>query len=448
MSLQDTIDRYPTVIDALRANPGGHPFPYPLWWTSWRDEQHAWAETAILFNQSFHMSDLFISGPDTLKLLSDTSVNRFDNFATGRAKQYVAVNEEGYLVGDSILVKLSDDLVTLAGFEYSLNWLQYHAQRGGYDVSFEREQNSDGSPHSKRLYRYEIEGPLAWQILQKAAGTPLEHIKFFHVGEITIAGRTVKALNHTMGGVPGQESTGLELFGPEEDTEAVVNAILDAGQEYGLKRGGALSYASTTAESGWVGGIVPAIYTSPSLADYRRWLPDGALENFNLGFTWGSYDPDSIEGYYLTPWDLGYGHIIKFDHEFIGRDALQKLADAPARQKAWLVWNEEDTRRVLADGELGTGPDAPKLLPWPMSPSWDRIELGGELVGFTQLSGFTVNLRGWVSVGSIATEHAVDGTEVELVWGDSDGGAGNPMTEPHTATRIRATVRLSSPIVR
>ena len=36
------------------------------------------------------MTDLYIQGPDALKLLSDLGVNSFDNFAVDKAKQFVA----------------------------------------------------------------------------------------------------------------------------------------------------------------------------------------------------------------------------------------------------------------------------------------------------------------------------------------------------------------------
>jgi glycine cleavage system aminomethyltransferase T len=445
MSLQDKIDRFGSPLEMLRASPTFSPFPYPLWYSTWREEQRAWHDTAILFDQSFHMSDLYITGPDALKLLQDTSVNSYAAFEPGRAKQYLAVNEEGYIVGDNILVRLSEEEVTLAGFEFSLNWLEYHAQAGNYDVSFSRDPNSQGQPGSKRLYRYEVEGPNAWKILEKAAGKKLDHINFFRTGKLPIAGHEVWALNHTMGGVPGQDSTGLELFGPEAEGPDVINAILEAGKEFGLLRGGALSYASTTAESGWVGGIIPAVYTSPGLRGYREWLPDTALENFSMALN-GSYAPAAVEDFYLTPWDLGYGHVIKHDHDFIGRSALESMATQPHRTKVWLEWNTEDTERVLVDSELDR-PDAPKLLTPPMTPVWDQILVNGSLGGFTQLAGYTVNLGGWTSVGSLDSELAEEGAEVELVWGDADGGVSNPMVPPHTQTNIRATVRLTSPVL-
>lgn len=451
MSLHDQIKKFGSPLEMLRNGPPfGHydSFPfYPVVHTNWRDEQRAWANTALLFNQSFHMPDLFITGPDAVRLLEETSVNSYKNFRLGLAKQYLAVNEEGQFVGDAIMVPLDENELVVTGVDYALNWLEYHAEVGKYDVKLHREPASWGRPEvDKRFYRYQLEGPNAWKILEKATGRSLDRIRFFHTGEIPIAGHVARALNHTMGGVPGQEASGLELFGPVAHTDAFVSAVLEAGEEFGLLQGGSLAYASTQAESGWAGGALPAVYTSPSLEDYRHWLPDTALESIGLGMRNGSFQPDTVEGYYTTPWDLGYGRNVKFDHDFIGRAALGRIAQAPPRQKVWLVWNPVDTTRVLVDAELDR-PNAPKPLEAPAMFSRDEIRKNGKLVGSTQFHGYTVNLKNWVSLASVSTDLATDGTEVEIVWGDVDGGAFNPRVPEHAPTTIRATVRTKSPML-
>jgi glycine cleavage system aminomethyltransferase T len=43
-------------------------YPYPPAYTNWRDEQRAWHDTAVLFDQSYHMVDLYIKGPDTFRV--------------------------------------------------------------------------------------------------------------------------------------------------------------------------------------------------------------------------------------------------------------------------------------------------------------------------------------------------------------------------------------------
>ena len=68
-----------------------------------RDEQEAWQKTAIIFDQSFHMTDYYFEGPDTYRLLSDLGVNSLKNFGPNKAKQFVACNYDGYVIDDAIL---------------------------------------------------------------------------------------------------------------------------------------------------------------------------------------------------------------------------------------------------------------------------------------------------------------------------------------------------------
>src|SRR3546814_2996260 len=44
---------------------------------------------------------------------------------------------------------------------------------------------------------------------------------------------------------------------------------------------------------------------------------------------------------YLSPWDLGYGPFVKFDHEFIGRAALEKMTQGPHRRKVTLALDRD-----------------------------------------------------------------------------------------------------------
>lgn len=444
MSLQTRMDGFTAPAQMLQVPlTRGRTFPYPLVHTNWRDEQRAWSEGAVLFDQSAHMTDLFISGPDTLRLLADTSINSYAGFGPLRAKQHVAVNPDGYVIGDSIIICLPDGSVNMAGFEYSINWVMYQAEVGDYDVTLSRDEASFVNAQGKRLFRYELEGPRARAILEDASSHPMPDIPFFRVGRIEIAGVEVLALNHTMSGVPGDESSGFELLGPAHATQTVIDAIAEAGEEYGLVRGGALAYISSLAESGWMGRLVPAIYTGDAMAAYREWLPETAMENFGMGMT-GSFHPDDVEEYYSTPWDLGYGRLVRFDHEFIGRPALEQMAGDPPRQKVWLEWDRQDTEALIIRSELSE-PGAPRLLNPPFTGNRDIVLSGDQAVGVTMSHAFTVNLGRWISLASVDTDQAVDGNTVEILWGDHDGGRSNPTVPDHAPMRIRATVSTTSP---
>src|SRR6266849_5540466 len=79
---------------------GAYVYPVvPSEFTNWRDEQRAWRQTAVLFDQSHHMVDLYIEGPDALKLLSNLTINSFAKFPVNRAKQFVACSYDGFVIG-------------------------------------------------------------------------------------------------------------------------------------------------------------------------------------------------------------------------------------------------------------------------------------------------------------------------------------------------------------
>ena len=92
------------------------------------------------------MTDLYIKGPDALRLLSDLAINSFENFAVDKAKQFVACNYDGYVIGDAILFYLDDDLLSLVGRPSAHNWVQYHCETGDYDATIERDERAAVNP--------------------------------------------------------------------------------------------------------------------------------------------------------------------------------------------------------------------------------------------------------------------------------------------------------------
>ena len=71
----------------------------------------------------------------------------------------------------------------------------------------------------------------------------------------------------------------------------------------------------------------------------------------------------NIEDYYVTPYEMGYGSFVKFDHDFVGRAALEKIAGSPQRKKVTLEWNRDDLLKVVASAfEEGTTDSRPKEL--------------------------------------------------------------------------------------
>jgi vanillate/3-O-methylgallate O-demethylase len=436
-SLEEKINAVGSPVEMARNSQIG-PYVYPkvaAEFSNWREEQIAWRETSALFDQSHHMTDLYIEGPDVIRLLSAVGVNTFENFQVNKAKQLVVCNPNGYVIGDGILFFLDENRVSLVGRPSAHNWVQYHAETGGYDVKLERDERTAVNPTGRRkIYRFQVQGPTAMQTLEKATGGPLPEIKFFNMGEITIAGHKVRALHHGMSGVPG-----LELFGPWEEGDDVRAAIVEAGRDFGLRQVGSRVYATNTLESGWIPCPLPAVFTGEDLKNYREWLPgDGYEATGSLG---GSLYSDDIADYYLTPHDLGYWPFVKFDHDFVGRDALEQMGDEPTRRKVTLAWNGEDVAHAM--GTLFEKGDPAKYIDLPLSnyATWpyDKVLHEGRIVGASTFSGYSYNERSMLSLAMLDVDVEL-GTEVVLVWGEEGGGSSKPVVERHVQTEIRTVV--------
>ena len=427
-------------VDMLRNSQiGAYVYPVvPTEFSNWRDEQRAWRESAVLFDQSHHMVDIYIEGPDAIKLLSDTAINSFAKFPVDRAKQYVPCSHSGHVIGDGILFHLEQNKLVFVGRAPCANWIQFHAETGGYDVNIVKDDRSPGNPKGKAVnrisYRFQIQGPNAWQVIEKLNGGPVPEIKFFNMGAINIGGRQVRALRHGMAGAPG-----LEIWGPYEEREEVRETIIATGKEFGLKQVGARAYATNTLESGWIPSPLPAVYTDERMKPYREWLKEDSYEaSGSLG---GSFYSDNIEDYYTTPYELGYGPFIKFDHDFIGREALEKIQDQPHRRKVTFAWNKEDVIKAFSslfeDGEHYKYFDLP--LSNYASASYDRVMHGDKRVGASMFSGYSYNERSMLSLGFVDAD-IKEGTELVLVWGEENGGSDKPTVERHRQIPIRVVV--------
>ena len=440
MSLEDLIRAAGNPVDMLRhSQTGPNVYPgVPPEFTNWRDEQEAWQKTCVLYTLSFHMADLLVEGRDAVKLLSRLGINTFKNLSPDRAKQFVPCSHDGYVIGDVIMYPLGENQFNLVGRIPALNWIAFHAETGGYDLKLSLDERSAArpDPFNRKSYRFQIQGPAAMQVMQKVLGRKPPEVKFFHMSTLSIAGKQVRALRHGMAGQPG-----FELFGPYAEGDAVREAIVKAGEAFGLRQVGGRAYSSNTLESGWIPSPVPAVYSGEAMKPYRQWLTNQSYEaRASIG---GSFVSTRIEDYYFTPWDMGYGTFIDFEHDFVGREALQKRAQGPHRRKVTLALEDADVMRAIGS-QLGKKGERAKFIEFPsavysMHP-FDRVESGGKTVGVSTWIGYSSNERKMLTLAVLEAEHAEPGTEVEFVWGEEGGGTRKPTVERHRQVKIGAVV--------
>ena len=442
-SLEGMIRQAGSAVNLLRNSKIGM-YVYPVVapeFTNWRDEQRAWRETAVLFDQTHHMDELIVEGPDAAEFLAHVGINSFTNFDLNRAKHFVPVTPAGHVVGDMICFREREDKFILVGRAPTANWVKFQAAVGKWKVRLQHDPRSDSRPDGRAIYRthyrFQIQGPEANTILDKINGGPVPDVKFFHVDWINVGSRRMQALRHGMSGAPG-----LEIWGPYADKHYIQSTILQAARDTGvdLRICGSRAYSTNTLESGWIPSPLPGIYTGDGMmAEYRDWL--GADSYEAVGSIGGSYVSDDIADYYVNPFELGYGFYIGWKKDgFIGKDALAKMKDGPNRKKVTFEWNRDDVMKVIASGfEDGT---PMKWIDFPQpnyaSTSADMIMRDGKMVGMSMFNGYSYNERCVLSLGVVSQDVEV-GDVLTLVWGEPER-TGKTSTEAHRQAEIRVKV--------
>ena len=119
--------------------------------------------------------------------------------------------------------------------------------------------------------------------------------------------------------------------------------------------------------------------------------------------------PNNIEDYYVTPYELGYGPFVKFDHDFIGREALEKMAGKPHTQEGDVRLERrghgEDLRLASSTRATRTTSSSTCRSPTMPRPTTTRVKLGGKTVGFSMFTGYSYNERSALSLGHDRSRH-------------------------------------------
>lgn len=385
-------------------------------YTDWQDESLSWKETCYIGDWSFLWERRF-KGPDVLKLLSDVSVNSFEKFAVNQSKHVIHTTEAGKIIAEGIATRLSDDEVMLFG--RGTFWVDYKLRHGNYKVISKPDD----------WFNFQVSGPTAIHVVEKACGQSLRDVKFMHNGRVKIAGCDVLALRQGMAG-----EIGYELQGDMAKSQEVYQAIMEAGKEFGIRQLGGRTAFINHLEACFptiVTDYLPAIFGEDMkdyLAEFKSAMPAFA-STFNVA---GSFEGNDISDWYRNPVELGWGKRVVLDHDFIGREALEKELADPKRTIRTLVWNAEDVADVYAS-LFREGPSY-DFMEMPRDQRGfmyaDKVVRDGQIVGVTTSRGYSYSFRKMLSLCTIDVQHAEPGTEVIVVWG-------NP---GHPQKQIRATV--------
>ncbi|HWH26260.1 MAG TPA: hypothetical protein VNT53_06410 [Pseudolysinimonas sp.] len=402
-------------------------FAYPTEYSTWKDEVLSWKTSAYLHGGLNPTQTYRIHGPDALRLLSEHCVNSMANFRVGTSKHAIMCDDEGRVMVHGVLVRRGeDDFYTY----WLMPWINYLAEELDYDVQVE--------DLTGKVYLFQLAGPRSLEIIESASKTDLRDVKFLHerrvrIGETDTEVHPVEVLRIGMAG-----SLAYELHGPIEDAHRVYNALLGAGKEFGLRRLGREQYNMNHTENGFPQEHVHFIHPWFEHEGLVRYLqakrPGARLPHPSL---YGSAGDDP-QLRYRNPLELGWGHVVKFDHEFQGRAALERLAAEPERVMRTLVWNAEDVLDVYRSHlEQGEEYKFMRFQGEPLNREVvaanfsDVVLKDGVTVGVSSGRIYSYYYRQMISLVSIDVAQAELGTEVVVLWG-----------EPGTRQKeIRATVQ-------
>lgn len=386
----------------------------PLEYSNWRDEVMSWKETCYLHAGLNPTPTFKVKGPDAIKFFSDVSVNSYEQFPIGGIKHCIMCNDEGLIMTHGVLLRLDED--EFEGF-FLAPYAAYKLYTGNYNAKGEFVTDQ---------FIFQVAGPRSLEVLETATGECLHDIKFARHRMSSIDDIDVRILRVGMAG-----TLAYEVHGNNKDAQTIYNAMMKAGEAFGIKKLGFTAYQLSHTEDGFPQGFMHFPYPWGEDKDFMQFLK---MPAFSLPLK-GSMGTD-IRLRYRNPVELGWANTIKFDHDFIGRKALEKEVANPRRTMVTLVWNAEDIMDICASQYQ---PGEPYM---PMSHSHfgqehgygvlyaDQVLKGSKIVGISSGRNYSYYYRQMLSLCSIDTEQSELDNEVTVLWG-------NPGTRQK---QIRATV--------
>jgi vanillate/3-O-methylgallate O-demethylase len=191
-------------------------------------------------------------------------------------------------------------------------------------------------------------------------------------------------------------------------------AIRDVGRDFGLRELGLKAQMVGHTETGIatvVRDFLPDRFPRESWKKFARlWTSAEEL----AALDW------DLDEQLCSPAELGWKHTINLDHDFYGRDALAREADAggPARRLIGLIWNSDDMADLYARQFRDEAAPPPPDLPYgQFRMSYQRVSNGGELAGWATGATYSPNVRRMISMARLDKELAVPGTVVSVKWG-------------------------------
>ncbi len=243
-----------------------------------------------------HMGEVWVKGPKAYEFTQYITSNDVAQLHDGKVQYSCMPNGKGGIVDDLLVYRIDAEtyllVINAANIEKDWNWMVKQAEIKGLEIGKEIYNASD------EIAQLAVQGPLALKAMQKLTDTPVEDMEFYTFKKLTFAG--VKDIIFSTTGYTG--AGGCEIYMANEDADKIWKAVMEAGEEFGIKPAGL-----------------------------------GARDTLRLEMGYCLYGNDINDE--TSPIEAGLGWITKFsdDNQFIDRELLfqQKEEGVSRRLKAF-----------------------------------------------------------------------------------------------------------------
>lgn len=317
-----------------------HGWLLPLQYSGILAEHNAVRNAAGLFDVS-HMGEISVKGEGSEASLQCILTNDISAMAPGRALYSPMCYPDGGIVDDLLVYKLDEEsymlVVNAANVERDRQWLLLHAS--GAKI----EDISD------RYAQLALQGPNSLEILQRLTPQPVNEIGFFRFKSNVSIGSASALLSRT--GYTGED--GFEIYLDAAEAPTLWQRLLDAGSSLGL---------------------VPAGLGARDTLRFEACLP-----------LYGNELSEKV-----TPLEAGLDRFVKFNKDFIGKEAL------------W-AQKEGGVRRRIAGLEL-LDPGVPR--------QGYEVRADGKAVGVVTSGNFAPYLKKYLALALLNSDFSREGQKL------------------------------------
>jgi len=316
-------------------------FLMPLEYTSIKQEHESVRNKAGIFDVS-HMGEVMITGVDATRFMEKLYSNDVVNCPNFKATYGFMLNESGGVIDDMMVYKFNDE-------KYFLVFNAANAQKD-YDHIIKTMKGYKVEVEDLRITcaLVAVQGPLAVDMVQAIVEDDIVSLKFMSFKEVKINGETC-IISRT--GYTGED--GFEIYTSNENIKYIWSELLKNPD------------------------IAPAGLGCRDTLRFEASLP--------------LYGQEIDEN--ITPLEAGLGFGVKFNHDFIGKEALLKL-------------KEDGIKRTSVGIEL---------LDRGIPRHGYKVLINDEEIGYITTGYMSITLNKPIAMALIDVRYAQVGTEVEVL---------------------------------